>query len=122
MMSLFSIPIVEKSGVSVACFKIIKLFFLIWLLLRFLPLVFTVTYQIITYLDDISISCIYPIGVYKLLESMAGLFISLGKFLAVISSNFASVSSSSCGIIIINWDSNSMHIRPFPSAPQPGKD
>lgn len=45
---------------------------------------------------------------------MAGLFISLEKFLAVISSNFASVSSSSCGIIIINWDSNSMHIRPFP--------
>ena len=117
MMSLFSIPVVEKSGVSVACFKIIKLFFLIWLLLRFLPLVFTVTYQIITYLDDISISCIYPIGVYNLLESMAGLFISLGKFLAVISSNFASVSSPSCGIIIINWDSNSMHIRPFPSAP-----
>ena len=27
MMSLFSIPVVEKSGVSVACFKIIKLFF-----------------------------------------------------------------------------------------------
>ena len=50
MMSLFSIPVVEKSGVSVACFKIIKLFFLIWLLLRFLPLVFTVTFQIIIYL------------------------------------------------------------------------
>lgn len=122
MMSLFSVPAVEKSGVSVACFKIIKIFLKIWLLLRFLPLVFTVTFQIIIYLDNISISCIYPIGVYMLLESMAGLFFSLGKFLAVISSNFASVSSSSCGILIINWDSNSMHARAFPSAPQPGKD
>lgn len=122
MMTLFSIPVAEKSGVSVACFKIIKpFFFLIWLLLRFPLLVSTVTYQIIIYLGDISISCIYPIGVYKLLESMAGLF-SLGKFLAVISSNFALVSSSSFGILIINWDFNSMHIRPFPSAPQPGKD
>ena len=27
MMTLFSIPVAEKSGVSVACFKIIKPFF-----------------------------------------------------------------------------------------------